>query len=150
MVRPFLLAALCLAAVAGTPRASVAQVPDWRPPSREMPAMPRAAELQGDWLGPRSAWFRGLEGVAGVPASQLRAAGEPRGSQGAVQIARFTSGPLPVVVWSDRNGDGRSDMIEIFRSGGMIIQVIDPDYDGSGDVMRIYDADGGLVRQDRL
>ena len=27
-----------------------------------------------------------------------------------------TSGPLPVVIWSDRNGDDRADIIEIFRS----------------------------------
>jgi hypothetical protein len=67
-----------------------------------------------------------------------------------MQVVRFTNGPLPVVVWSDRNGDGRADMIDIYRRGGVIIQVIDPDYNGSADVMRIYNPDGSLLRQDNL
>jgi hypothetical protein len=132
------------------PAAASAQGPDWRPPSAAMPMMPRAAEIQGDWLGPRADWFRGLDGVAGVGASGLRATGEPRGGSDHVQIARFTSGPLPVVIWSDRNGDDRADIIEIFRSGGVIIQVIDADYNGSANVIRTYDASGELLRQERL
>jgi hypothetical protein len=123
---------------------------DWRPPTDRMPLMPRAAEIRGDWLGPRADWFRGLDGVAGVSASGLRASGDPRGGSEHVQIARFTSGPLPVVIWSDRNSDDRADIIEIFRSGGVIIQVIDADYDGSANVIRTYDSDGELVRQERL
>ncbi|HEX6070682.1 MAG TPA: hypothetical protein VFZ18_12680, partial [Longimicrobiaceae bacterium] len=67
-----------------------------------------------------------------------------------VQVVRFTSGPLPVVIWSDRNGDDRADIIEIFRSGGVIIQLIDADYDGRANVLRTYDSDGELVRQERL
>ena len=123
---------------------------DWRPPSREMPMMPRAAEIRGDWMGGRGQWFQGLDGVTGVGASDLRASGEPRAGSEHVQIARFTSGPLPVVIWSDRNGDDRADIIEIFRSGGVIIQVVDADYDGSANVVRTYDASGKLIRQDRM
>lgn len=122
----------------------------WRPPSTEMPLMPRAAEIRGDWLGSRSQWFNGLDGVAGVAASSLRATGEPRSGSEHVQIARFSSGPLPVVIWSDRNTDNRADIIEIFRSGGVIIQLIDADYDGQANVIRIYDANGDLVSQERL
>lgn len=122
----------------------------WRPPTTEMPTMPRAAEIRGDWLGPRAQWFRGLEEVAGVGASSLRATGEPRSGSEYVQIARFNSGPLPVVVWSDRNGDDRADIIEIFRSGGVIIQLIDADYDGRANVIRTYDSGGTLVNQERL
>lgn len=123
---------------------------DWRPPSAQMPVMPTAAEIRGDWLGPRSDWFNGLDAAAGVSASGLRASADPRSGSDHVQIARFTSGPLPVVVWSDRNSDNRADIIEIFRSGGVIIQVIDADYDGTANVIRTYDASGELVRQERM
>lgn len=132
-----------------TPSVARAQA-NWRPPSSEMPQMPTAAEIRGDWLGPRAAWFRGLEGVAGVAASGLRASGEPRSGSDHVQIARFTSGPLPVVIWSDRNGDNRADMIEILRSGGVVVQVIDADYSGRANVIRTYDEDGELINQERM
>lgn len=122
---------------------------DWRPPSAQMPMMPSVAEIRGDWLGPRAEWFRGLDAVAGVGASTLRASGDP-GAGDHVQIARFSSGPLPAVVWSDRNGDGRADVIEIYRSGGVIIQLIDADYDGRANVIRRYDESGTLQGQDRL
>src|SRR5690606_7193267 len=105
---------------------------------------------RGDWLGSHSEWFRGLDGIAGVSASSLRASGEPRGGSEHVQIARFTSGPLPVVVWSDRNGDDRADMVEIYRSGGVIIQVIDADYDGNANVIRRYGPGGDLLSQERM
>ncbi|HET8654796.1 MAG TPA: hypothetical protein VFL93_04735 [Longimicrobiaceae bacterium] len=142
---PFALAlALC------APRPARAQAPDWRPPSKQMPAMPRASDLRGNWLAPLGAWFRGIDGISGVPNSSLRAGGETRSGSDVMQVVRFTNGPLPVVVWSDRNGDGRADMIDIYRRGGVIIQVIDPDYNGSADVMRIYNADGSLLRQDNL
>ena len=129
---------------------AVGSAQGWRPPSNEMPLMPRAAEIRGDWMGPRAAWFQGLDGVAGVSASGLRASGDARSGSEHVQVVRFTSGPLPVVIWSDRNGDDRADIIEIFRSGGVIIQLIDADYDGRANVLRTYDADGELVRQERL
>lgn len=127
-----------------------AQAQDWRPPSSEMPMMPRVSEIRGEWLGPRAEWFRGLEEVAGVSASGLRAAGDARGGGEYVQVARFTSGPFPVVVWSDRNGDNRADMIEIFRSGSVVVQLIDADYDGRANVIRRYDGAGTLVNQERL
>jgi hypothetical protein len=52
------------------------------------------------------------------------------------------------MVWSDRNGDSRADIVEIYKSGGVIIQLIDADFDGSANVMRIYDAGGKLLRQE--
>lgn len=132
------------------PSAVSAQAAGWRPPSSEMPLMPRASEIRGDWLGPRAGWFRDLDRVAGVDASGLRASGDPRSGSDHVQVARFTNGPLPVVIWSDRNTDDRADIIEIFRSGGVIIQVIDADYDGRANVIRTYNASGELLSQERL
>ncbi|HEX6923970.1 MAG TPA: hypothetical protein VF167_00965 [Longimicrobiaceae bacterium] len=147
MRRSLLLAVpLLFVAVAGE-----AQAQDWRPPSSQMPMMPRSSEIRGDdWLGSRSEWFRGLDRVAGVAASGLRASGEPRGGSEFVQVARFTSGPLPVVVWSDRNGDNRADIIEIFRGGSVVVQLIDADYDGNANVIRTYDASGELINQERF
>jgi hypothetical protein len=127
-----------------------AQAQEWRPPSRQMPAMPRIAELQGDWLTPRQAWFRGVEAIAGVAPSRLRAQGEPRSGSGFLHIVRFSDGPVPVVVWSDIDADSRADMVEIFRRGGVIIQLIDADRDGSANVLRVYDASGALVREDPM
>src|SRR5689334_23179536 len=92
-----------LAALA--PGMARAQGSDWAPPTRDMPTMPRVSELGGDWLGPRAAWFRGVDGVSGVATSALRGSGEPRTGNGYAQIARFSNGPVPVVVWTDRNGD---------------------------------------------
>jgi hypothetical protein len=133
-----------------TPAVLQAQVPDWRPPSTEMPMMPTVAELQGDWHGPRAAWFRGVETLSGSAVADLRAIARATGPDGRAQVAVFSSGPVPVVIWSDRNGDGRSDMIEIFRSGGVIIQVVDASFDGRANVMRVYDSEGRLLRQTAL
>lgn len=144
------LSLLLVAPLLFLPASAEAQAPDWRPPSSEMPMMPRTAEIQGDWLGSRSEWFQGLDRIAGVAASGLRASGEPRGSSDYVQVARFTDGPLPVVVWSDRNGDNRADVIEIFRGGGVVVQLIDADYNGSANVIRTYDSAGELIDQERL
>jgi hypothetical protein len=127
-----------------------AQTPNWRPPSTEMPMMPRAAELQNDWMSANAAWFSGVEAVSGVAPERLRAGGDRRRGSEHLQIVRFGMGPLPVVIWSDRNGDDRADMIEIFRSGGVIIQLIDADYSGRANVLRVYDESGALVREDRL
>lgn len=135
---PFALLGIALSA-----SPSAAQGDAWRPPSREMPVMPASAELAGDWLGPRSAWF------AGLPARDLRASGEPRGAASA-RVARFHNGALPIVVWADRNGDARADMIEIYRAGGVIVQLIDADYDGNANVLRRYDASGALLSEERM
>lgn len=150
MVQACRLLSLCLLLSATAPAAARAQGTDWTPPSRDMPTMPRGSELQGDWLSPRAAWFRGVDGVAGVALSGLRASGEGRGGNAHAQMVRFTNGPVPVVVWSDRNGDTRCDMIEIFRSGGVIIQLIDADFDGAANVVRVYDSEGKLLRQNPL
>lgn len=127
-----------------------AQGAEWSPPSSQMPMMPRAADLQNDWISANGSWFDGVEGVSGVAASRLRPSGDRRRGSDHLQVARFTQGPLPVVVWSDRNGDDRADMIEIFRSGGVIIQLIDADYDGRANVLRVYDESGSLLREERI
>lgn len=147
MRRALFLAFLALAAL---PAAARAQAPQWAPPTRQMPEMPRTSDLRGDWLSSRADWFNGVDGVSGVATAGLRASGEARPGSDRYQIVRFTQGPLPVVIWSDRNGDDRTDMMEIFKSGGVIIQLIDADYDGNANVMRVYDASGALLRQDRL
>jgi hypothetical protein len=115
-----------------------------------MPMMPAAAELQGDWLGARAEWFHGVDGISGVAASSLRATGNSQRGSARTQMVRFTNGPVPVVVWTDRNGDGRCDMIEIFKSGGIIIQLIDADFDGAANVIRVYDGAGALLRQNQI
>lgn len=127
-----------------------AAVPPWSPPTRDMPAMPLMADLQGDWLTPAAAWFGGVEQLSGVSTARLRAAGEARAGSDRAQFVRFTGGPVPVATWSDRNGDGRLDMLELYRNGVMVIQVIDADYDGTANVMRVHDASGALVREERL
>ena len=55
-----------------------------------------------------------------------------------------------MAVWSDRNGDGKSDMIEIYRGGAVVIQLIDADFDGRANVVREYDSSGSLSRETRL
>ena len=148
--RLLLLTFFLLLAPIAAPRQAHAQGPSWKVPSGEMPMMPTKAELNGDWLGPRRAWFQGVEALSGATPSSLRASGEARPGSQHVQMARFTSGPLPVVVWSDRNGDGRADIVEIYKGGGVIIQVIDADFNGSANVMRVYDAGGKLLRQEAV
>lgn len=130
--------------------APLAAAQEWRPPSREMPQMPRVRELDGEWLAARAPWFADVEGVSGVAVSTLGLAGEPTTGAEFVQIARFTHGMIPVVIWSDRNADTRADMIEIYKTGGMIIQLIDADFDGLANVVRFYDSSGGLLREERL
>ena len=127
-----------------------ADAQEWRPPSRSMPSMPQASEVSASWMSSNNSWFGSAARAAGVDAGSLRVSGEGRQSGGQVQVVRVTSGPLPVVVWQDRNGDARADLIEIFRSGSVIIQLIDADYDGAANVLRVYDASGKLVSEDRL
>jgi hypothetical protein len=145
-----LLPAVLLLLALAAPAAARAQGPQWKPPTREMPMMLRPSDLRGDWLTPRKAWFQGVEGISGAAPTSLRATGEAKSGGGYLQMVRFTSGPLPVVVWSDRNGDGRADIVEIYKSGGVIIQVIDADFDGDANVMRVYDSGGKLLRQDSI
>ena len=130
--------------------AGAAGAQEWSPPSRQMPDMPRVAELRADWLAPRAAWFQDVEQLSGVAPARLRADGEPRSGQGLLHIARFLSGAIPVVIWVDLNADGRADTVEILRSGTVVVQLIDADRDGRANVLRIYDAAGTLLREERM
>ena len=143
MVRPLQLALLLVALALIAPVALQAQ--GWSPPARQMPAMPAVTELEGGWVASQGAWFAGADATA----LKGSAAGARAGK--ALQV-RFTSAgtPVPVAVWSDRNGDGKSDMIELYRGGTVVIQVIDADYDGSANVVREYDSSGSLARETRL
>lgn len=143
MPRPLRLALFLVALSLVAPLAARAQ--GWSPPSRDMPAMPAVTELEGGWVSSQGAWFAGSS-VANLKGS---ASGARAGK--ALQI-RFTNAgtPVPVAVWSDRNGDGKSDMIELYRGGTVVIQVIDADYDGRANVVREYDSSGSLSRETRL
>lgn len=117
---------------------------EWSPPSRQMPSMPAMAELDGGWRGSLGAWFAGT----GASVGDMRAAGEAGGSQ--ARLVRFLGGVRPVAVWTDRNGDGKADMIEVFRDGARVYQLIDADYDGNANVLRVYAPSGALAREERL
>ncbi|HEX5724515.1 MAG TPA: hypothetical protein VFX98_03565 [Longimicrobiaceae bacterium] len=143
---PLALAALA-AILCSAPRL---QAQEWSPPSRQMPSMPTQAQLQGDWRSAAGAWFAGVDRISGVGLGEMRAAGESPGSGGRVRFVRFSGGVRQAATWADRNGDGRCDLVEIFRSGAVAVQLIDPDYDGTADVIRVYDASGALARESRL
>lgn len=117
----------------------------WTPPSREMPDMPASSSLGGQWRGALGAWFRGAGALDGV-----RAVGDGESSGARARLVRFLGGARPVATWTDRNGDGRADMIEVFRDGSVAYQMIDADYDGTANVLRVYDASGALAREQRL
>jgi hypothetical protein len=120
---------------------------DWSPPSREMPEMPASSQLGGGWRGSLGGWFRG----AGEDVSGIRAVGEEmaRGMDSKPRMIRFMGGSRPVAAWTDRNGDGRVDMVEVYRGGAVAYQLIDADYDGTANVLRVYDASGALARENR-
>jgi hypothetical protein len=141
---------LLLAAAACTLAVSPVQGQEWRPPSRQMPRMPGMASLRGDWRAAAGPWADGVIRVSGTPAAEIRAAGEttPGGAQ--ARFVRFLAGHLPLATWSDRNGDGTADMVELFHDGTLVQQVIDADYDGSANVLRVYNAKGELVREERM
>lgn len=146
-MRHVLTIAFLASALTAVPATAAGQV--WNPPGREMPDMPSSAELAADWLGPRAPWFAGLHAAVGVAPADLRAVGEPSVAD-ATRVARFQAGPLPVVVWSDRDGDGQADLIEVYRAGGVVAQLIDADYDGNANVIRRYDASGALISEERM
>jgi hypothetical protein len=81
---------------------------EWSPPAREMPTMPLQSELDGGWRANDAVWFAGL----GEDLGEVRLSLE--GGRGRAGLARFSIGAHPVETWSDRNGDGRADMIEIY------------------------------------
>jgi hypothetical protein len=143
MVRPLQLALLFVAISLIVPAALRAQ--GWSPPSRDMPAMPAVTELEGGWVSSQGAWF------AGSSVANVRGAASGAKGGKALQV-RFTNAgtPVPVAVWSDRNGDGKSDMIELYRGGSVVIQLIDADFDGRANVVREYDSSGSLARETRL
>jgi len=115
---------------------------DWTPPSRQMPQMPAAGDLDGGWKGSLGGWFGGL----GVQVQEMRASGEGGGAK--PRFVRFTSNMRPVQQWSDRNGDGRADMIEVYQNGALVYQLVDADYDGRANCLRTY-AGGSLSREER-
>lgn len=124
-------------------------IPDWSPPSAQMPAMPTVDDLRGDWRAALADWFGGVDRVAGISTGNLQAEGEGAGMGGEYEFVRFSSGHLPVMAWSDRSGNGRADLVEIFRNGRVVIQVIDAGYDGRADTVRYYDAGGELIDERR-
>lgn len=139
-----LVAATCALA------ASPLQGQEWRPPSRQMPRMPEMASLRGDWRAAVGPWADGVTRVSGTPAAEIRAAGETTRGGAQARFVRFLAGHVPLATWSDRNGDGNCDMVELFRDGTLVQQVIDADYDGSANVLRVYTAKGELVREERM
>ena len=113
--------------------ATSADAQEWSPPSRQMPSMQQASEgsFTERWLIP----------------DPSRGAIRSNASSGFV---RFSAGPRPVAAWSDRNGDGRSDMLQLFRGTAVAYQLLDADYDGTADVLRVHDQNGQFVREERL
>ena len=77
----------------------------------------------------------------------MRASGEGGGAR--PRFVRFTGQMRPVEAWSDRNGDGRADLIEVFRDGATAYQLVDADYDGRANVLRVYGSNGALAREER-
>lgn len=124
-----------------------AQSTDWRPPSRSMPAMPAMAELQRDWRSAVGPWLGAVSQVSGVSAAEVRAEGETTPRSDRARFVRFARGHFPLGSWQDRNGDGRCDMIELFRDGARAVQLVDADYDGTINKLRFYDSSGALVRE---
>ena len=122
--------------------AGSASAQEWSPPSRQMPAMLSSDALGGSWRASAAGWF-----LPGTPVAEVRAAGQGGGTP---RFVRFTAGARPVAAWSDRNGDGRCDMLEIYRGGSVAYQLIDADYDGTANVLRVYDDSGSLQREQRL
>jgi hypothetical protein len=145
-----LLAALLLALLLPGQLQAQQPVSAWSPPSRSMPEMPRGSQADAAWLVSVANWLESSAAVTGVPAASVRATGEGGSSGGPARFIRFTSGPLPVASWSDRNGDGRADLIVLFRGAAVAAELIDADYDGLADVLRLYDARGTLARETRL
>ncbi len=131
---------------AGTP----ANAQEWTLPTRQMPAMPAMSALPSGWQGAAGAWTAAAARLAGVPAGQIRGAGEAAGGSGRAAFVRFTGDARPVATWTDRNGDGRCDVLELFRSGILAVQVVDADYDGQADAIRHFDSAGKPLRTEEV
>lgn len=145
MIAP-LLGAGALVLLAG--RASAQS--EWAPPTRQMPQMPRTADLGGAWRSAAGAWGASAQQLSGVALGSMRASGDPAPRSDQAVFVRFTGDARPVANWSDRNGDGRADMVELFRDGTTAVQVIDADYDGTADAVRHFDASGNPTRTETL
>jgi hypothetical protein len=130
--RPLAVAAAGLGLLLAVSAPAGAQ--QWSPPSRQMPTM----QVADGWQGALAGWF--------LPGTTLNAVN----ARADRSYVRFSSGPRPVAAWSDRNGDGRSDLVELFRGGAVAYQLVDADYDGTADVLRIYDDSGQVQRTERL
>ena len=141
MKRNHVIAAAAAGAVLLVIASRPARAQEWRPPTTQMPAMPASGEVNDGWAGGQGGWF--IAGGGGV-----RARAEGGGAK--ARFVRFSGGDMrTLAAWSDRNGDGRCDMVEVYRDGALAAQLIDPDYDGTANVMRVY-ADGKLLREERL
>lgn len=148
MRRTYGLAAAVVALAVLTAVRLRAQQQDWTPPSREMPEMPASAQLSGGWRGGLGGWFRGVgEGLDGIRADGEGLSRDAGGSR--PRFVRFMGGSRPVAEWTDRNGDGRADLVEVFRNGALAYRLIDADYDGAANVLRVYDSSGALAREQR-
>jgi hypothetical protein len=132
---------LVLAALVGAAPLRAGQ--EWNPPSRQMPQMPATADLAGGWRGSLGSWFNGL----GVSVAGVRAEGDGGGAR--PRFVRFTADMRPVEQWSDRNGDGRADLVEVYRNGALAYRLVDADYDGTANSLRAYDASGAVSREER-
>jgi hypothetical protein len=130
--------------------AAAQDVSGWSPASRSMPTMPRPVELGAGFMASAAAWMRGAEEVTGVPLGRLVPVGEGSSAGGRVGFVRFSDGRMPVAAWSDRNGDGRCDLVVLYRGSRVAAELIDVNYDGMADVVRTYDASGALLRETRL
>jgi hypothetical protein len=120
-----------------------ARAQEWRPASKSMPAMPAPGEVNDAWVGQQASWLAG--GTGGVSARPEGVAG------GKARFVRFNGKDMRMAgAWSDRNGDGRCDMLEVYnRDGALAAQLLDPSYSGTASVLRVY-SDGKLVREERL
>ncbi len=115
----------------------------WSPPSRQMPLMPTSAELAGGWRGSVGAWFVDL----GAGLAEIRASGDGGGER--PRFVRFTAAMRPVAQWTDRNGDGRADMVETYSNGALSARLVDSDYVGVANSLRSYDDSGAVAREER-
>ncbi|HEU0076854.1 MAG TPA: hypothetical protein VFQ76_04340 [Longimicrobiaceae bacterium] len=148
MRRTYGLAAAVVALAVLTAVRLRAQQQDWTPPSRDMPEMPASSQLSGGWRGGLGSWFHGVgEGLDAIRADGEGLSRDAGGSR--PRFVRFMGGARPVAEWTDRNGDGRADLVEVFRNGALAYRLIDADYDGTANVLRAYDASGAVAREQR-